>query len=139
MNWELQKPKDVNPKWKQGTQIAKMILDNSDPGYRYWKTENVQSSAARVSLANRIAFVDILAQPVSPLEIISTNRLYGWLLEGTEKEVQRIHGGTGLCPKLLHMFTQITHLAARMEEVSLNPEGFLNANKHEDARLNDYS
>ena len=41
---------------------------------------------------------------------------YGWLLEGTKLEVHRIHGMTGLCSKLLHIFAQITHLVARLQK-----------------------
>lgn len=97
-----------------------MILDISDPGYRYWKPENVQSSAARVANANRVAFIDILALLVTPLKAEDNDRMYAWLLEGTEREVRKIHDATGLSPKLLHTFAQITHLAARMIEVCLN-------------------
>jgi hypothetical protein len=31
---------------------------------------------------------------------------------------RKIYGGTGLSPKLLHMFAQITHLCARMDKVN---------------------
>ena len=65
-----------------------------------------------------IAYIDILSQPVTPLKAEETEKCYQWLIEGTEEEVREIHGGTGVCPKLLHMFGQISHLAARMAEVS---------------------
>ncbi|KAH0559375.1 hypothetical protein GP486_004109 [Trichoglossum hirsutum] len=117
VNYELRRPKDLEPRWRGGAAIAKSILDSSDPGYRYWNPVNVQSTSARVSNANRVAYVDILAQPVTPLKIEDTDRLYSWLLTGTEKEIRKIHGGTGLCPKLLHILAQITHFSARMREV----------------------
>lgn len=125
MNWELRRPKNRVARWQNAAEIAKKILDNADPGYRYWKNENVQCSKARMANANWAAFVGILAQPVSPLKLEDTDRLYAWLLEGTEKEARRIYGGTGLCPKLLHMFAQITHLCARMEKVGIPFDAFL--------------
>lgn len=114
----MRNPKELNPKWRQGTKVAKKILDTTDPGHRYWKAENVQSSAARQSFANRVAFIDILAQAVAPLQPVDDERLYGWLLEGTKAGVMRIHGCTGLSPKLLHTLAQVTHLSALMAEVN---------------------
>ena len=105
------------PRWREGAQTAKKILDLSAPGYHYRKNENVQSSMARVANANRVAFIDILAILVTPLNVDENDSMYSWLLEGTDKEVRKIHDSTGLCPKLLHTFAQITHLAALMIEV----------------------
>jgi hypothetical protein len=112
--------KGAVPKWQQGNRLAKRILDNADPGYKYWNPAHVQSSKARITLANRIAFIDILVQPVTPLIVQKNDRMYGWLVEGTDDEVTKIHGGTGLCSKLLHTFAQITHLASLMAEVRLH-------------------
>ena len=77
----------------------------------------MQSSIARIANANRVAFIDILALIVTPLKAEGNDRMYSWLLEGTEREVRKIHDATGLSPKLLHTFAQITHLAARLMEV----------------------
>jgi hypothetical protein len=118
INWELRRPKDRPQRWFEGAQVAKMILDNSDPGYRYYNPRNVQTSNARLFDSNSAAVFGILAEPVTPLKISETDSTYGWLLEGTEHEVRRIHGDTGLCPKLLHIYAQITHFAARMNEVT---------------------
>ena len=118
VNWELQE-KGAEPKWRQGNRLAKRILDNADPGFKHWDPVNVQSSKARITLANRIAFIDILVLPVTPLQVQKNDRMYGWLVEGTNAEVSKIHGGTGLCSKLLHTFAQITHLTALMAEVVL--------------------
>lgn len=120
VNWETRKPGDSNPKWLQGTRIARKILDNTDPGYRYWNMANVQSNSARLALANRVAFVDILTLPVSYLTVTRGDRMYGWLMEGDERELQKIFGGTGLCAKLLHTFAQITQLCALFAEVKSN-------------------
>ena len=97
--------------------MARLILDKIDPGERYWKQSNVQSSQARISNANMVAYVDICAHPVTPLKFDEEGRTYTWLLSGTESDSRRIHGGTGLCPKLLHMFGQITHFCALAVEV----------------------
>lgn len=118
VNWELRRPKDCEQRWRAGSRVAKKILLNTDPGYRYWKVENVQSNNARISNANWVAYVDISAQPVTPLKIEDTDRAYSWLLAGSEEDCRKIHGGTGVCPKVLHIFAQITHLTALMAEVS---------------------
>jgi hypothetical protein len=91
-------------------------MANTDPGYRYWHVKNVQCSSARISNANMLALVDIMSLPVFPLNSRETENCHPWLLEGTERESLRIYGGTGMCPKLLHMFGQITHLCGRMAE-----------------------
>ena len=67
---------------------------------------------------NWVAHIDIMAQCVTPLNSKDADSTYGWLLEGTEQEVRRIHGITGLSPKLLHTYAQITRLTARINEVS---------------------
>ncbi|KKY25351.1 hypothetical protein UCRPC4_g01829 [Phaeomoniella chlamydospora] len=112
VNWELRAPKEREPRWLAGARMARLILDKTDPGERYWKQSNVQSSQARISNANMVAYVDICAHPVTPLKFDEEGRTYTWLLSGTESDSRRIHGGTGLCPKLLHMFGQITHFCA---------------------------
>ncbi len=117
MNWELRRPKDREQRWLEGARAARLILDNSDPGYRYYNPVNVQTSNARISNANMVAYVEIIAQPVTPLKFDETDSTFGWLLEGTEVEARKIHGATGVSPKLLHAYAQITRLAARMNEV----------------------
>ena len=113
----MHQPRNCEPKWYKGARTAKLILDNSDPGYRYWKAENVQSGNARVSCGNKVASYDIFSQTVMPLEEEESKASYSWLLAGTERDVRKIHGLTGLSSKLLHTFAQITHLAAQMQEV----------------------
>lgn len=56
----------------------------------------------------------IFGLPFTPLDIENTkDKKFGWLLYGTESEVRKIHGATGYCSKLLHIWSQITHLAAQ--------------------------
>lgn len=97
------------------------ILDNTDPGYRYWRPENVQTGSVRRSNANMCAYAEICALPITELEVSDIDKLYPWLLEGSEEDVREIHGGTGVCPKILHMYAQITQLSARIMEVSSPP------------------
>jgi hypothetical protein len=106
------------PNWYLGAQLAKSLLDESDPGYRYWKPVNVQYSSAQLANANWGAFACIVAQPVTILDMYGSDQTFNWLLAGTQRESQKIHGSTGLCPKLLHTFTQVTHLTTRIARVN---------------------
>jgi hypothetical protein len=121
VNWELRGPKHREPKWRAASRLAKSILDESDPGRGYQKIENTQRDTVRISNANWVAYVNILAQPVTPLKIEDTEPAYPWLLAGSEIDYRKIHGGTGVCPKILHTFAQITRLAALMKDVSCIP------------------
>ena len=114
VNYELRGDKYVEPRWLSGAHTACWILKQSDPGQRYWNNTNVQCTAPRTSNTNYVVFIDILAQTVSSLKVEDTDQLYSFLLQGTENEARQIHGGTGLCPKLLHILAQITSLCARM-------------------------
>jgi hypothetical protein len=116
VQWELRRDKKQEPRWYEAAQCAKAIMANSDPGYRYWDSYNVQCSSARISNANMLAYVDILSLPLTPLNARETECCHPWLLEGSDREVHRIYGGTGVCPKLLHMFGQITHLCGLMKD-----------------------
>jgi hypothetical protein len=118
VNWELRNRTGTGPpNWYLGGKLAKSLLDESDPGFRYWKSVNVQCSSARLANANWGAFACIVAQPVTALDIYGPDQTFGWLLGGTSKEAQKIHGSTGLSPKLLHTFAQVTHLTIRMAGV----------------------
>ncbi|KAL8851387.1 MAG: hypothetical protein Q9221_003658 [Calogaya cf. arnoldii] len=52
INWELWQPRDSNPKWFRGVRAIKYLLDKSDPGYRYKKPVNVQSTTFRRYMSN---------------------------------------------------------------------------------------
>jgi hypothetical protein len=69
----------------------------------------------------------ILAQPMSSLpqpenfDAGKESCRFGWLLYGTEQEMYQIHGGCGLSKKLLHVFSQITYCAARLQQEPESP------------------
>ncbi|EZF24706.1 hypothetical protein H112_02812 [Trichophyton rubrum D6] len=117
VNWEL-RINNAEPNWILAARLAKSILDNSDPGYRYWRPDNTQYSAARHGYANWVALACILSELVTPLASRGNPNAYGWLLAGTQKESWKINGGTGLCPKLLHIISQITYLSVLVKEDS---------------------
>lgn len=96
-----------------------MVLDKSDPGFRFNSPFNVQSSKARKYLGNKIAFNEILCSLAAPLPEEKKKCPYPWLLEGNEREVRRIDGLNGLAAKLLHTYAQITHMTRRVMVVSL--------------------
>ncbi|KAL8729382.1 MAG: hypothetical protein Q9166_004775 [cf. Caloplaca sp. 2 TL-2023] len=114
VNWETDRERSKTPEWLTGNQIATMVLDRSDPGYRFNSPFNVQSSKARKYLGNKIAFNEILCSVAAPLPEEKKKCPYPWLLGGNEKEVRRIDGLNGLAAKLLHTYAQITHLASRV-------------------------
>ncbi|KAK5453478.1 hypothetical protein LTS15_006663 [Exophiala xenobiotica] len=116
VNFELRRDKNQESRWSVGARTARWILTQADPGQRYWKSVNVQCGTARISNANYVAFVEILALLVTPLRAEGSDQMYSWLLQGTEEESRQVHGGTGMCPKLLHIFSQITTLCGRMAQ-----------------------
>ncbi|OHX01260.1 hypothetical protein CSPAE12_00064 [Colletotrichum incanum] len=117
---EQRRPPNRVPRWLEGARLACRVLDATDPGHRYWNPVNIQPSEAQTGnmiIAGRAA---ILALPMSPLNLAATeNRQFAWLLQGSEHDVHRIHGGCGMSPKLLHRFSQITHMSAFL---SADPE-----------------
>ena len=62
----------------------------------------------------------ILAQMMVPLPAtfdpqVEVSR-FGWLVNGSKKNLHEIHGGCGFSRKLLHMMSQITYCAARLQQ-----------------------
>lgn len=46
---------------------------------------------------------------------------FGWLLYGSPQDVHEVHGGCGFSKKLLHIFSQITFCAARLNQDPKTP------------------
>ncbi|KAI0150759.1 hypothetical protein GGR57DRAFT_182289 [Xylariaceae sp. FL1272] len=116
--WEFRRPPDQLPRWLEGARLASRILDITDPGYRYYKPFNVQTSSARLGNIVNIARHAIAGLTFSPLSLENTRGKFGWLLYGTQREVHEIHGACGYSPKLLHIWAQITHLSAKFAQHS---------------------
>ncbi|KAM4062882.1 fungal specific transcription factor [Hirsutella rhossiliensis] len=116
----LRKPHD--PRWLSGFKQGELFLQATDRGSRFWKRSNAQFSSLRISQSIIVGRAMILAQPMMKLPSPSTfdpeceTSRFGWLLYGTERDMYQIHGGCGFSKKLLHMMSQITYCAARLQQ-----------------------
>ncbi|OHE90521.1 hypothetical protein CORC01_14190 [Colletotrichum orchidophilum] len=124
---EQRRPPSAVPRWLEGARLACRLLDATDPGHRYWNAVNIQPSETQMGnmiIAGRAA---ILALPMAPLDSRNTEkRQFAWLLQGSELDAHRIHGGCGMSPTLLHHFSIITHLAAWLWEDPDNNGFYMN-------------
>ncbi|TGJ64117.1 hypothetical protein EYR41_010193 [Orbilia oligospora] len=109
--WE---PTEENlvPAWYRAARLARRVLDTSDPGYNYKRRRNVQESKARHRIGNEIAFCEILSSAFAPVEEedLRGRCPYSWLMSGTETEVTKIEGNTGMCAKVLYTLARITYM-----------------------------
>lgn len=117
VNWEATDSGNDCPPWYKATDLAERVLETSDPLHNYHSPGYVQCSRARIMLGNRIALYNIMSEIACPLDEYQVKCSFNWLLEGSERELHRIVGCTGLCPKLMHTFAQITHLSAKLYKV----------------------
>jgi Fungal specific transcription factor domain len=118
VHWELRRGRDQLPRWLEGARLGCKILGATDSGIRYYHPKNVQADRARVSNTITIGRVAILALLFAPLDTSNTKKeQFGWLLYGEPKDMYKIHGSCGFCPKIMHTFAKITHLSAQMIEV----------------------
>ncbi|ODA82236.1 hypothetical protein RJ55_00743 [Drechmeria coniospora] len=122
----LRKPH--NPRWLLGFKQGEAFLHATDKGLRFWNRSNAQISSLRVSQSIIVGRAVILAQPMmmlppphefNPEQEVSR---FGWLLYGTEQDMYQIHGGCGFSKKLLHIISQITYCAARLQQ---DPENII--------------
>jgi hypothetical protein len=104
-----------NPRWYQRNLAVKQLLDRTDPGYRYWHPSNVESTNNHLIVHHQIKNL-ILGDTWTPLSDVSDERRFPWLLHGSEKDVRRVLELSGICPKLLHMFAQVSQLCATLQE-----------------------
>ncbi|KAF5965658.1 hypothetical protein FCOIX_12872 [Fusarium coicis] len=116
----LKKP--YNPRWLEGFRQGEYFLQATDPGARYWKNNNVQYNELRISQSIIVGRAVILAQPMMALPSPQTfnpeaeSGRFSWLLYGTEKDMFEIHGGCGFSKKLLHLMSQVTYCAGRLQQ-----------------------
>ena len=110
------------PRWLHGFRQAEYFLDLTDSGSRYWNKDHVQLDSLGLSQAIIVGRAVILAQPMATLPPSSEFdpetdvKRFGWLLYGTKPEMYEIHGGCGFSKKLLHLISQITYCAARLQQ-----------------------
>ncbi|KAH7327172.1 fungal-specific transcription factor domain-containing protein [Rhexocercosporidium sp. MPI-PUGE-AT-0058] len=114
VNWESEQERQEDPAWYRASRLAEQILAKSDPLYRYRYPSNVQCSLARDQLGNKIALYNIMSATMWPLDPNEERCPFVWLLEGEEVDLRKIKGCTGLSPRLVHTFAQITHLSAKL-------------------------
>ncbi|KAF5020790.1 hypothetical protein F66182_7177 [Fusarium sp. NRRL 66182] len=116
----LKKP--YKPRWLEGFKQGEYFLQETDPGGRYWKDHNVQYNELRISQSIIVGRAVILAQLMMALPSPATMNpeaeasRFSWLLYGTEKDMFEIHGGCGFSKKLLHIMSQVTYCAARLQQ-----------------------
>ncbi|RYC79971.1 hypothetical protein BFJ63_vAg17145 [Fusarium oxysporum f. sp. narcissi] len=119
---ERRRKKRYKPRWLEGFKQGEFFLQTTDPGQRYWIDENVQYDDLRISQSIIVGRAVILAQPMMALPSPATMNSeveasrFGWLLYGTEKDMFEIHGGCGFSKKLLHIMSQVTYCAARLQQ-----------------------
>lgn len=124
---ERRAQKPYSPRWLLGFLEGESALQRTDPGARFWNKHNIQLDSLRIAQSIMVGRAVILAQPMTPLT--SPKELdpqkeasrFGWLLYGTEKEMYEIHGGCGFSKKLLHVVSQITYCAARLQQEPESP------------------
>jgi hypothetical protein len=116
VHWETRALTFPTPKWYHGNKLIKHLLDMSDPGYHYQSAVNVQSTVNRQCMSQYQCKSLITSDTCSPLEDPMEENPFAWLLEGSEREVRRITGLLGCCPKLLHMIAQITHMCWQLSQ-----------------------
>jgi hypothetical protein len=105
------------PKWALGLQTAQMVLEKSDPGYRYHHPQNVQCTKARIHIGGWIAQSSIFSAVTRELDSTVSKKQFKWLVEGGSRDVRRVGAHMGMAPMLLHRLAQITHICAKFAEV----------------------
>ena len=124
---ERRRKKPYTARWLQGFKQGERFLQMFDPGSRFWKENNVQLTSLRISLSIIIGRAVILSQPMTQLPAPASMdpqreaRRFDWLLYGTREEMYEIHGGCGFSKKLLHIISQITYCAARLQQEKDSP------------------
>lgn len=115
------------PRWLQGFRRGEQFLQATDHGSRFWRSSNIQTSSLRISQSVIVGRAIILAQPMAllppPNEFDAEKEAsrFGWLLYGTERDMYQIHGGCGFSKKLLHILSQVTYCAARLQQEAESP------------------
>ena len=121
----LKTPHD--PRWLRGFTLAEQFLGMTDAGARFWRYPNEIVSPLRISQSVIVGNAVILAQCMMDLPVLGAIgpdgdvARFGWLLSGTQRDIYEIHGTCGFSRKLLHMISQITYCAARLQQDGNSP------------------
>ena len=124
---ERRRKKLEAPRWLEGFRQGERFLQATDKGLRFWKSSNVQLTSLRNSQSVIVGRAVILAQPLCALpaphqfDAEREAARFGWLLYGTEKDMYQIHGGCGFSKRLLHILSQVTYCAARLQQEQESP------------------
>ncbi|KAH7462428.1 hypothetical protein FOMA001_g18669 [Fusarium oxysporum f. sp. matthiolae] len=119
---ERHRKKPHKPRWLEGFEQAAHFLRATDPSQRYWDDPNTQCDSLRTSHSIIVGRGVILAQPMMALPAPETmnpeeeSGRFRWLTYGSEKDMYEIHGGCGFSKKLLHVMSQVTYCAARLQQ-----------------------
>ncbi|KAK2599063.1 hypothetical protein QQS21_005469 [Conoideocrella luteorostrata] len=115
------------PRWLECFLCCEQFLEAIDDGSRFWKPSIVSMSSLRISQTVIVGCGIILAQLMSPLpdpkefNFQKEASRFGWLLYGTKDNMHQVHGGCGFSRKVLHILSQITFCAARLEQHKESP------------------
>ncbi|KAK4077970.1 hypothetical protein Purlil1_12168 [Purpureocillium lilacinum] len=119
---ELRLKKPREPRWMQGFRQCEHILRMTGPGTHYTHGQNNQPVPLRLShcvvTGHALTLARCMMALPSPVDLypVGEVRRYMWLLQGMVEASCEIHGGCGLSRKLLHMISQITYCAARLQQ-----------------------
>lgn len=122
---ERRAKKPQQPRWLQGLSQAEHFLKLSSLNLQRQGREMIEHTSLHVSQAVMVGrgliLTETLTELRSPEELdpgIEVRR-FDWLLLGSSaKESLEIHGGCGFSRKLLHVISQITYCAARLQQDS---------------------
>lgn len=110
------------PRWLSGFRLSGLFLKATVGGSPFWGRSGTQLSSLLTSQTVVVGHGVVLAQLMMPLPDPKTYDFekevgrFDWLLHGSKLDVYEIHGGCGLSRKLLHIFSQITNCAARLQQ-----------------------
>lgn len=124
MNWEGTSG-HRDPIWYKCGEIARRVLDASDPGARYHLPKNIQSTLARQQLAGVYTSYNLFSDCFYPLDLELKKCQTAWLLSGTELEQRKILPEIGASPKLIHYFAKVTFLSSRLFKVITDTKALL--------------
>ncbi|KND90546.1 hypothetical protein TOPH_04765, partial [Tolypocladium ophioglossoides CBS 100239] len=116
--------KRVNDRFYDAELRLSRLLSDPTTGQNESQANELITIAVILSMQDSIVVgrAVILAQPMMRLPAPDSFNpeheasRFGWLLYGTERDMYQIHGGCGFSKKLLHMISQITYCAARLQQ-----------------------